>query len=269
MRVGIITGTGTYELHFLESVGQKRVVTPFGEVTVNIGFHAGKEVVHLPRHGPNHEYLPHQINHRANIWAMREMGVKFVFATTVCGVVDPKVPLAKPILFDDLYFPDNRLGDGSPCTFFLRPADPERGHYIFSRPFSESLRERVKGAMESIGLEFEPEGVYGHVFSPRFSSRAEVRQWAMLGVKAISQTAGPEAVLCGELEIPYALLGFGVDYCNGVVPEPTPVEELEANLKRSKEVFSEVIRALLEREDLKDVTFDSGFVFRFEGRAEK
>ena len=264
MRVGIITGTGTYELPFLEVAERRRVVTPFGEVTVNIGEHAGKEVVHIPRHGPRHEYLPHQINHRANIWAMREMGVKFVFATTVCGVVDPNVPLGRPILFDDLFFPENRLGDGSPCTFFLQPADPRRGHYIFSRPFSQSLRERIGATLEALGLEYEPEGVYGHVFSPRFSSRAEVRLLSMLGVKAISQTAGPEAVLCGELEIPYALLGFGVDYANGVVPEPTPVEELEANLGRSKGVFSEVIRALLERDDLDGVSFDSGTVFRFE-----
>lgn len=266
MRVGIITGTGTYELPFLSAVERRRVVTPFGEVAVNFGEHAGKEVVHIPRHGPNHEYLPHQINYRANIWAMREMKVRFVLATTVCGVVDPKVPLRRPIVFDDLYFPENRLGDGSPCTFFLRPADPERGHYIFSTPFSQSLREKVKATLESLGLEYEPEGVYGHVFSPRFSSRAEVRHWAMMGVKAISQTAGPEAVLCGELEIPYALLGFGVDYANGVVPQPTPIEELRANLERSREVFAKVLGALLERDDLEEVSFDSGTVFRFEER---
>ena len=269
MRVGIITGTGTYELPFLERMERRRIVTPFGEVTVNVGERAGKEVVHIPRHGPNHEYLPHQINYRANIWAMKEMGVKFVLATTVCGVVDPSVPLARLILFDDLYYPDNRLGDGTPCTFFLRPADPERGHYIFSQPFSQSLRERVKATLDSLGLEYEPEGTYGHVFSPRFSSKTEVKQWAMLGVKAVSQTAGPEAVLCGELEIPYALLGFGVDYCNGVVPEPTPVEELEANLGRSREVFAKVIGALLERDDLDGVTFDNGVVFRFEKRGGK
>jgi len=264
MRVGVITGTGTYELPFLRLLERRRVVTPFGEVAVNLGEHSGKEVVHIPRHGPNHEYLPHQINHRANIWAMRELGVKFVLATTVCGVVDPRIPLGRLILFDDLYFPENRLGDGSPCTFFLRPSDPARGHYIFSSPFSKSLREKVRASLDSLGLEYEPEGTYGHVFSPRFSSKAEVRQWAMLGVKAVSQTAGPEAVLCGELEIPYALLGFGVDYCNGVVPEPTPVEELEANLERSREVFAKAIKALLEREDLDEVAFDSGVVFRFE-----
>lgn len=266
MRVGIITGTGTYSLPFLKSLRQKRVVTPFGEAMVSLGDHAGKEVIHLARHGINHEYLPHQINYRANIWAMRKLGVKFVLATTVCGVLDPKVPLGKPILFDDLYFPENRLGDGTPCTLFLQPAHPERGHYIFSLPFSQTLRERIRKTLDSLGLEYEPEGVYGHVFSPRFSSRAEVRQWTMVGVKAVSQTAGPEAVLCGELEIPYALLGFGVDYGNGVMLEPTPVEELEENLERSKGVFSKVIEAFLERDDLEGVSFDNGVVFRFERR---
>ncbi len=264
MRVGVITGTGTYSLEVGGKVEEEQIRTPFGEARIFLHRKGKIEVAYIPRHGPHHEFLPHQINHRANIWALKELGVKFVVATTVCGVVDAKVPLARLILFDDLYFPDNRLGDGSPCTFFLKPAEPGRGHYIFSSPFSPSLREKLRLTIESLGLEYEPEGTYGHVFSPRFSSRTEVKQWAMLGVKAVSQTAGPEAVLCGELEIPYALMGFGVDYCQGVVPEPTPAEELKANIEKSREVFNKVINTLLEREDLEEVRFDHGFVYRFD-----
>ena len=88
-------------------------------------------------------------------------------------------------------------------------------------------------------------GCYGHVDGPRFNTRAEIRGLAACGVTAVSQTAGPETVLCGEAELPYALLGFLTDYANGVHEEPTPVETLIEMMAASTEAFAAVLRAAL------------------------
>ena len=137
------------------------------------------------------------------------------------------MPLGSLIVFDDLHFLANRLADGSLCTLYDTPGDPRRGHWIFEGPFSE---ERARGAARGrAGQPAWPSrdgGCYGHVDGPRFNTRAEIRSLALAGVTAVSQTAGPETVLCGEAELPYALLGYATDYANGVTEEPTPVEEL-------------------------------------------
>ena len=106
-------------------------------------------------------------------------------------------------------------------------------------------------------------GCYGHVDGPRFNSRAEIRSLALAGVTAVSQTAGPETVLCGEAELPYALLGYATDYANGAAPEPTPVAELLRLIDASKEVLARVIAAALPR--LAEAALEpAGVMYRFD-----
>src|SRR6185312_6280526 len=97
------------------------------------------------------------------------------------------------------------------------------------------------------GVPVRDGGVYGHVDGPRFNTRAEIRSLALAGVTAVSQTAGPETVLCGERELPYALLGYATDYANGVMEEPTPVPELLRLIAASRDVFSSVLAAAVPR----------------------
>jgi 5'-methylthioadenosine phosphorylase len=196
------------------------------------------------------------INYRANLVALKELRTKAIVATTVCGVLDPDIPLAKLAVFDDLYFPDNRLPNGEACTVYDKRGEKSRGHYIFDKPFSQQLRQQLIDAAGDPLTNV----VYAHANGPRFNTKAEIK---MLRNHAsfVSQTAGPEIVLAGELEIPYALLGFGVDYANGVKKEPTPVEELKENLKKSKMVFTSVIRELIK--EYTAPTF-SGYIYRFE-----
>ena len=145
---------------------------------------------------------------------------------TVCGVVDPSVELGSLVCFDDLHFLANRLGDGELCTFYSAPGDRRRGHWIFEGPFSEALRQALLDGGREAGVTIRDGGVYGHVDGPRFNTRAEIRGLAACGVTHVSQTGGPEAVLCGEAELPYALLGYATDYANGVQDEATPVQTL-------------------------------------------
>ena len=149
-----------------------------------------------------------------------------MIGVTVCGAVDPSVPLGSLIVFDDLHFLANRLADGSLCTLYDTPGDPRRGHWIYEGPFSEACARAARGVRGTAGVPARDGGCYGHVDGPRFNTRAEIRSLALAGVTAVSQTAGPETVLCGEAELPYALLGYATDYANGVKEEPTPVEEL-------------------------------------------
>jgi len=261
--IGIITGSGIYELPLAE--GETRVVeSRFGEAEVSVLSYGPWTVGNIARHGKGHLHLPHTIPYQANLVALKQLGARAVFATTATGAVDPDIPLGRPIIFDDLFFPENRLPNGEACTIFTKPGDPERGHFIVSEPFSPSLRRKMALASENLRIEATTGGVYGHVNGPRFNTRAELRWLGAVGVTAVSQTCGPEAVLAGELELPYALAGFPVNYATGAA-EPEPEEELSRLLKLSAEVLPQLVLQTVKVVEEKDLTFDHGYVYRMEG----
>jgi purine nucleoside phosphorylase len=244
MAIGIITGSGTYEMEGVSTV--EEVGTRFGAVPVRRGSVAGTDVVHVARHRDGHRLLSSQVTHQANISALRELGVEAILAVTVCGACDPELPLGSLVVFDDLHFPVNRLPDGSLCTLHTEPGQPGRGHWIFDGPFSPPLRDALLQGAAAAGVTVRDGGTYGHVDGPRFNTRSEIRQLMAAGVTAVSQTAGPETVLSGEADIPYALLGYATDYANGVKPEdPTPVEELIRLVGASSATFAAVLAATL------------------------
>ncbi len=247
MRVGILTGSGSYRWPSLIDASTTSVSTRFGDVEVTDGKLGDVEVVHVPRHGARHARLSHQVAHRANLTAIIDRGVDFVISVTVCGAVDPAVELGAVIVFDDLYFPANRLPDGSPCTWHDTPAAPGRGHWIFDTPFSEPLRQHAIDAASTLNLPVIGHGCYGHLDGPRFNSRSEIAALARAGVTAVSQTAGPEVVLAGEAEVPILLLGYLTDYANGVGSAPEPVEALISRMHASTDVFARVVDATVGR----------------------
>jgi purine nucleoside phosphorylase len=261
MKVGIVTGSGTYALPGFQDAAPRDVGTRFGPARVTEGTWAGVEVVHVSRHGEGHERLSSGVLHQANVLALAEAGADCVLAVTVCGAVDPTIELGSLIVFDDLHFLANRLPDGSVCTLYTEPGMPGRGHWIFDGPFAPELRAVLLDAAREAGHGVVDGGCYGHVDGPRFNTRAEIRMLRQAGVTAVSQTAGPETVLCGEAELPYALLGFATDYANGVADEPTPVQHLIDLIGRSGGVFAETLRAAVGRIHAADAV---GTHFRFD-----
>jgi 5'-methylthioadenosine phosphorylase len=259
--IGIIVGSGVYEL---PGDQESRVVeSHFGEAEVAI-FRAGPWTVGgISRHGKGHHHLPHTIPYRANLVALKQLGARAVLATTTVGAVDPGILLGRPILFDDLFFPENRLPNGEPCTIFTEPGDPERGHFIGS-PFSPSLQRKIGLAAGNLGIEVAIGGVYAHTNGPRFETRAEINALDAAGVAAVSQTCGPETVLAAELELPYGLVGFPVNYATGVT-EPEPKEELDRLLALSARVLPRLVFRTVEMLEEEDLTFDHGYVYRVEG----
>jgi purine nucleoside phosphorylase len=263
MAVGIITGSGTYALPGFEGEGPRPVATRWGEALVSRGSFAGVDVLHVSRHGEGHPRLSNHVTHRANIAALAESGATGVIAVTVCGAVDRSLELGSPVCFDDLHFLANRLPDGELCTFHATPGEPGRGHWVFEEPFSAALRAALLEGAAAAGVEVRDGGCYGHVDGPRFNTRAEIRGLAACGVTAVSQTAGPETVLAGEAQLPYALLGYPTDWANGVAPEPTPVETLVEMMRRSTGVFAAILREAVPRAAAAELR-PPGTVLRFD-----
>ena len=265
MPVGIITGSGTHSLPGFERADARLVETPFGSCAVSAGTYGGVAALHISRHLSGHLRLSNQVTHRANVWALKELGATAVISCTACGAVDPTLELGSLVVFDDLHFISNRLPDGSLCTFFVEPGDPRRAHWILDGgPFSQDVRGAVLSAAAQAGHPARGRGTYGHVDGPRFNTPAEIAQLAACGVTAVSQTGGPETVLCGELELPFALIGFVTDYANEVRPgEPTPVPTLMELIGRSAGVFADVLRGALPALYL-DRPQSAGTVYRFE-----
>ncbi|HET6505269.1 MAG TPA: MTAP family purine nucleoside phosphorylase [Baekduia sp.] len=263
MRIGIITGSGTYALPDFDGATPREVATEWGSTTVTEGRFAGLDVLHVSRHLPGHPRLSHQVTHQANIAALRDLGADAIVAVTVCGAVDPTVPLGSLIVFDDLHFLVNRLPDGSICTLHTEPGRSGRAHWVFESPFSAGIRGALLEGAAEAGLTARDGGCYGHVDGPRFNTKAEIRSLAAVGVTAVSQTAGPETVLCGEAEIPFGLIGYATDYANGVMDEPTPVETLVRLVDESAGSFAQVLTAALPKLAAADLT-PVGSHFRFD-----
>lgn len=243
--VGIITGTGLYDLPGLERAAEREVTTAHGTAEVVTGTWDGVPVAHVARHGRGHARLSHQVGARANVAALAELGVRVVLATTVCGAVDRTLDLGDLVAFDDLHFPSNRLPDGSLCTLFTRADAAGRGHWVYERALSDGARAALVEGARAAGATVRPGGVYGHVDGPRFNTRSEIAALAGVGVSAVSQTAGPEVVLAGEARMAFGLLGFVTDHANGVTDELTPAEVVETMFRSSAAVLSAALRASL------------------------
>src|SRR4051794_20505493 len=249
MAIGIITGSGTYSLPGFEGRPVQMVDSVWGETLVTPGTLAGVEVLHISRHGEGHIRLSNHVTHQANIAALKKLGAAGVLSVTVCGAVDQSVELGSLICFDDLHFLTNRLADGSLCTFHQRAGHRDRGHWIFEDPYSPPLRAALLAGAAEAGVPMRDGGCYGHVDGPRFNTKAEIRGLAAAGVTAVSQTAGPETVLTGEAELPFALIGYAPAYSTGVEAERTPVERRVELMGASRDTFARVLAATLPKID--------------------
>ncbi len=264
LKIGILTGSGTYALPGIEADGEPELVeTRYGAAPVTSGRFAGVDVLHISRHRSGHELLSSMVTHQANIAALKERGADAILSVTVCGALDANLSLGSLVVFDDLHFLANRLPDGSICTMFTEAGEKGRGHWIYERPFSQHLREVLLAGAEEAGNYAVDGGCYGHVDGPRFNTKTEIRMLQNCGVTVVSQTAGPETVLAGEAEIPYALLGYATDYANGVKAEATPVEELIRLIEASGANFASTLAAAVPMIDA-DALAPTGTFFRFD-----
>ncbi len=259
MKIGVILGSNS-DIPTTLSFEPLTVLTPYGLIPLWQSQTSDCQLGVLLRHGPQHAYLPHLVNHRGMIYALKQWQADIIISFSVVGILNRTCPLAQPIVFDDVFFPSNQLPTGEACTFFDRPAQPGRGHFLVSNPLSLSLRHFL--------LKLIPNpissGIYGHVFGPRFSTQIELKYLQSLGITAISQTSGPEFVLAGEFQIPYALIGFGVDYAD---PDPScrsSVDELNQNLQAWSVLLPQLLQMFATTDWPLSITFDQGYLYQVE-----
>ncbi len=239
--LGIIGGSGLYEIETLDITKEHELSTPFGAPSDTIveGTLAGRTVYFLPRHGRGHRLLAHEINHRANIWALRSLGVRFALSVTAVGSLREEMKPRDVIVPDQLV---DRSGRGHEHTFFGKGI---AAHVSFADPYSEEMRELVLNAAIQHTDRLHNGGTYVSMNGPAFSTRAESNMHRALGFDLIGMTNAAEARLCREAEIALATLALVTDYdCWKTDEPPVDVASVIANLHANSTLSKQIITSL-------------------------
>lgn len=240
--IGVIGGSGLYSIEGLTEVEEIRVETPFGEPSDSIfrGRLEGRPVCFLPRHGRGHRLLPTELNHRANLWALRALNVRWIIAVTAVGSLREEY-CPRDIVLPDQFF--DRTSRREHHTFFGRGIV---AHVSFADPVSPNLRRLLLEAARETGHRVHDGGTYVCMDGPAFSTRAESEANRKLGFDLIGMTNLPEAKLAREAEIALATLAMVTDYDCWKVEEDAVnahavIEHVQANAAAAKEVLAKVI----------------------------
>lgn len=202
-------------------VRPREVGTPFGNVYVEQASLVGVEIAFIPRHGKRHTISPREINHRGNLYAMKELGVERVLATSVSGSLVPAWSPGTLILVDQFL----NFTDGRADTFY--PMNGRLAHVDVTDPYCPTLHGQLAASAEKLRLRLERRATYVCVNGPRFETRAEVEMVRRLGGHLLGQTNYPECVLARELAICYATVGFVSNCAAGMQSSVTATEVIE------------------------------------------
>lgn len=242
--VGVFGGSGFYA--FLDDAEEVELDTPYGRPSAppTVGRVGDRAVAFLPRHGRHHELPPHQVNYRANAWAMRELGVTRIFGPCAVGSLQRRVEPGSVVVVDQLV--DRTWG--RPDTFF---DGPEVVHVSFADPYCPELRGTVVAASRAEGLATHDGGTVVVVQGPRFSTRAESAWFRSQGWEVVNMTQHPEAYLARELGLCYAGLALVTDYDVGIdgvepVEHAEVLRVFEASLGRLRSLLVAAIDAVPE-----------------------
>jgi 5'-methylthioadenosine phosphorylase len=228
-RVGVIGGTGFGEA--LAPGQQERVETEYGTSSITRStLGADRELIFVARHGAGHKIAPHLINHRANIEALRLIGVSAVLATTAVGSLRTDIKPGDFVVLDDMI----DLTKGAVVTFFDKPGVVR--HTDMSRPYASALRRVLLAtAGDTGGAAVHSGGTYVCLSGPRYETPAEIRMLASWGGSVVGMTGAPEVILCREAGLPYAGVSIVTNYgCGLVEASPLSHAEVEEQMARSR-----------------------------------
>lgn len=247
--IAIIGGTGVYDPRILANVREATVSTPFGSVTYMVGEYAGKSVAFLPRHGSKHSIPPHLINYRANIWAMKKIGVRSILATTAVGSLNLAMKPGHFVLVDQ--FIDFTKGRTS--SFY---EGGERGvvHVDVTDPYCATLRKVVVKAAVNADIPIHEKGVYVCTEGPRFETPAEIRMFAKLDGDLVGMTNVPEVVLAREAEMCYSTISMVTNFAAGISPQPLTHGEVLETMRDNGEKIKRLIMTSIEMISDQDCT---------------
>ena len=239
--IGVFGGSGFYS--FLEDVEQVEVETPYGKPSApfTIGDIGGRSVAFLPRHGLNHELPPHAIPFRANVWAMKELGVRRIIGPNASGALKAELELGEFVVCDQ--FVDRTSGRGD--TFY---DGPETTHVSAADPFCPDLRALLVETAGELGIKARDGGTVVVIQGPRFSTRAESKWFQEMGWDTINMTAYPEGYLARELELCYANISMVTDHDVGVEgAEPVSHEQVVTVFNENNERLRELLFAVIPK----------------------
>ena len=237
-RVSIIGGSGLYQLDGLTKVREARIKTPFGDTSdaIILGQIEGVNVAFLPRHGIGHRISPSELPSKANIYALKSLGVEYIIAISTVGSLKEKI---KPM---DIVIPDQIIDRTflRPDTFF---GNGIVGHVAFADPYCPALSDVLYDSARKIGIRVHDGGICMVMEGPQFSTRAESELYRSWGADVILMTALPEAKLAREAEICYGMMAIVTDYdCWNEVSETVTVKMVVNNLKKSLVTAKKVLR---------------------------
>lgn len=243
--IGIIGGSGLYQIDGIESVREYKIETPFGDPSDVIvgGTIAARQVFFLPRHARGHRLLPHELNHRANIYALRLLNVRWIVCVTAVGSLQEKYK-PRHVLLPSQFF--DRTSQREQHTFF---GDGIAAHISFADPISTELRKILLKAANEAAVTAHDGGTYVNMDGPAFSTRAESEFNRRNGFDVIGMTNLPEAKLAREAEIALATMAMITDYdCWKVEEEPVSVQtvfgHLLANAETARKILQLTIRGI-------------------------
>ena len=240
-RIGIIGGSGLYHIEGFTDQKWVKVKTPFGSPSDDLltGKLAGREVVFLPRHGRGHRILPTELNHRANIWALKKLGVQWIISVSAVGSLQEKYRPCDIVVIEQFI---DRTKQSLNHTFFGRGIV---AHVAFAEPVSGELRQILVRTAKAAKARVHDGGTYVNMEGPAFSTRAESLANHRAGYDVIGMTNLGEAKCAREAEIAYATLAMATDYDCWKEEEHVSLEMIIANLHRNADTAKKIVAAAI------------------------
>jgi len=240
--IGVFGGSGFYSL--IENAREVWVETPYGAPSdkIALGDIAGKRVAFLPRHGKDHRFPPQSINYRANLYAMKMLGVRHIIAPNACGSLKTEVKPGSMVVCDQVVDRTNGRQD----TFFDGPVTT---HVSFADPYCPTLRPIAIDALKSLGIDTHERGTVVVIQGPRFSTRAESKWFQSQGWEVINMTQYPESYLARELQICFVNISLITDYDVGLegmapVSHHEVIEVFKSNNERVKNAIGKIVAGI-------------------------
>lgn len=256
MRIGIIGGSGLDNPDLIKNYKEVDIETPFGKPSSKLikGHISGIEVVFLSRHGKGHTIPPTQVNNKANIYALKQLGCDYIIGTTACGSLKENIKPGEFVILDQ-FIDFTRRRD---VSFFQRFDESNAKHTPMAWPFSRELRKRFSQACKELNYKYHFRGTVVTIEGARFSTIAESRMFQSWGADVINMSTAPEAILANEAEIPYSLIAMPTDYDSWRQGEESVTWEMilkvfEENARRVKEVLVKVIESFSEDAQKKEI----------------
>jgi 5'-methylthioadenosine phosphorylase len=242
VRVGVIGGSGVYQMEALTDVEEVHLSTPFGDPSdaITVGTLAGQRIAFLPRHGVGHRIMPTEVNSRANIYALKSLGVERIISVTACGSMKEEYAPCHVVIPDQIF---DQTKERCNYTFF---GSGLVVHIGLAEPFCPELSRLVYEAVERTGATVHMGGTFMVIEGPRFSTKGESHIYRQWGIDIIGMTAAPEAALAREAEICYTAMAHVTDYdVWHETEEPVTVAMLIENLMANAALTKKAVQYLV------------------------